>query len=68
MWPNPQFLADLVTFSDETLNGKPHFLCSVKLSASSYPYNIYLLKVNNRKTKKTCEICPKLTIKTPEPR
>ena len=28
MWPNPQFPADLVTFTRETLNGKPYFLCS----------------------------------------
>ena len=28
MWPNPQFLADLVTFAEETLNGKLYFLCS----------------------------------------
>ena len=27
---------------------------------------IYLLKVNNRNTRKRCEICPKLTKKTPE--
>ena len=27
-WPNPQFSADLVTFTEEILNGKPHFLCS----------------------------------------
>ena len=26
---NPQFPADLVTFADEILNGKLHFLCSV---------------------------------------
>ena len=29
MWPNPQFPADLVTFTEEILNGKLHFLCSV---------------------------------------
>ena len=29
MWPNPQFPADLVTFTEETLNGKLHFLCNV---------------------------------------
>ena len=29
MWPNPQFLADLVTFTEEILNGKLCFLCSV---------------------------------------
>ena len=31
MWPNPQFPADLVTFTEEILNGK-HFLCSVCLN------------------------------------
>ena len=28
MWPNPQFSRDLVTFAEEILNGKLHFLCS----------------------------------------
>ena len=28
--------------------------------------NIYLLKVNNKNTRKGSEICSKLTIKTPE--
>ena len=28
MSPNPQFPADLVTFTEEFLNGKLHFLCS----------------------------------------
>ena len=32
----------------------------------SFPAGIYLLKVNNRNTKTRCEICSKLTIKTPE--
>ena len=31
-----------------------------------YPVGIYLLKVNNRNTRTRCEICSKLTIKTPE--
>ena len=31
MWPNPQFPADLVTFTDEILNGKLRFLCSENL-------------------------------------
>ena len=30
------------------------------------PASIYLLKVNNRNTRTMCEICLKLTIKTPE--
>ena len=29
MWPNPQVPADLVTFTEEILNEKLHFLCSV---------------------------------------
>ena len=29
MWPNPQFPVDLVKFTEEILNGKLHFLCSV---------------------------------------
>ena len=28
MWPNPQFPADLVTITEEILNGKLHILCS----------------------------------------
>ena len=31
-----------------------------------YPVNTFLFKVNNRNTRKRCEICSKLTINTPE--
>ena len=31
MWPNLQFPADLVTFTEETLNGKLHILCIVSV-------------------------------------
>ena len=31
-----------------------------------YPVGNYILKVNNRNTRARCEICSKLTIKTPE--
>ena len=31
MWPDPQEIADLVTFTQEILDGKFHFWCSVKL-------------------------------------
>ena len=30
MWPNPQYPANLVTFNEEILNRKLHFLCSVE--------------------------------------
>ena len=29
MWPNPQETVDLVTYTEEILNGKLHCLCSV---------------------------------------
>ena len=32
MWPNPQETADLVTFTEEILKGKLHFLSSKYLS------------------------------------
>ena len=32
MWQSPQFPVDLVTFTDEILNGKLHFLCNETLS------------------------------------
>ena len=35
-------------------------------SSRQFPVNIYLFKGNNRNTRKTCEICSKSTIKTPE--
>ena len=40
MWPNPQVTADLVSFTEEILNRKFHFLCSVfscKLLSRSTP-------------------------------
>ena len=33
MWPDPQETADLVTFTEEILNGKLHFLCSGLMSS-----------------------------------
>ena len=38
------------------------------LHSDNNPAGIYLLKVNNRNTRTRCEICSKLTIKTPERR
>ena len=32
----------------------------------SFSANIYMFRFNNRKARKTCEICSKLTIKAPE--
>ena len=35
---------------------------------SLYPANTYLFQVSNKNTRKRCEICSKLAIKTPEQR
>ena len=35
MWPNPQFSADLITFTEEILNGKFHLLCSTCIFSSN---------------------------------
>ena len=40
----------------------------VKQSEKLYPAGHYVFKVNNRNTRKRCEVCPKLTIKIPERR
>ena len=40
----------------------------IKNNNITFPVNIYLFKVNKRNTRKRCEICSKLTIKTPERR
>ena len=44
------------------------FTCCVNEIKWNYPDNIYLLKVMNRNTRKRCEICSKLTVRTPEQR
>ena len=41
-----------------------HFYCEI----SAFPVGIYMFKVNNRNSITRCEICSKLTIKTPERR
>ena len=43
MWPNPQETADLITVTEEILNGKLRFLCSVIFSFSSRRSQIYRL-------------------------
>ena len=40
MWPNPKETADLVTFTEEILNGKLHILCSVKCRAHGIVYDL----------------------------
>ena len=44
------------------MQGFTHIMNEIRL----FPAGIYLLKVNKRNTRTKCEICSKLTIKTPE--
>ena len=48
MWPDPQFPADLVTFTEEILNAKLHFLCSVEKILLSIFHGYTGRKVQNR--------------------
>ena len=36
MWPNPQETVDLVTFTEEIVNGKLYFLCSGMIIYAKY--------------------------------
>ena len=48
---------------------RQYYLSRISLKHSllwNFPANIYLLNVNNRNTRKRCEICSKLTKTTPE--
>ena len=44
------------------------FIISKTMCFISVKSNIYLIKYNNRNTRKSCEICLNLTTKTPEQR
>ena len=46
MWPNPQFPADLVTFTEEILNRKLHFLWSVKFLIIFFSKVIWLFNID----------------------
>ena len=59
----------LITMKMKIIKNESHRLSRLsKKQTIHYPAGIYLLKVNNRNTRTRCEICSKLTIKTPERR
>ena len=58
---NLSYIACAVYFGVHTKIRYQNFLSAYYFSAK-----ICLLKVNNRNTRKSCEICSKLTMKTPE--
>ena len=46
----------------------PFSVSSVEWKTLLIPASNYMIKVNNRNTRARCEICSKLTIRTPERR
>ena len=67
-WVNPPLKKDFVTIvrilTPKNIK-RQNFQNTYGRLRKSFPAGIYLLKVNNRNTRTDCEICPKLTIKTP---
>ena len=49
-------------------NRKLRWAQNLVIFLTYFPANMYLFKVNNRKSRKRCETCSKLTIKTPKRR
>ena len=45
MWPNPQETADLITFTEEILHGKLHFLCSETLRETQLLKGLVSMKI-----------------------
>ena len=53
MWPNPQETADWVTFTEETLIGKLHFLSSGKLQGR-WESNVHLMNSIDQSIPESC--------------
>ena len=45
---NPQRIADLVTFTEETVNGKLHFLCSALITLAKVNIHFYLVHTESQ--------------------
>ena len=53
MWPNPQFFAELVTFTEEILNRKLHLLYSVIIVFSVFSPTTKTFKQSIKKAANT---------------
>ena len=58
MWPNPQFPADLVTFTEEILNGKLRFFvqCKFWYSDQVFSRNIFTIPCLKSDTSEYAEL------------
>ena len=63
---SPFYVNELFVPSRNIFKARSHMALEIPLRKNSFPAGIYLFKVNNRNTRTRCEICLKLTIKTPE--
>ena len=50
MWPNPQFPADLVSFTEEILNGKTSFFLQWTFRMKTYSVILMSLELDSRLT------------------
>ena len=48
MWPNPQETVDLVSFTEEILNGKLHFFSSAQYSMVVYKWTYIYAKLSRQ--------------------
>ena len=63
---SPFYVNELFVPSRNIFKARSHMALEIPLRKNSFPAGIYLFKINNRNTRTRCEICLKLTIKTPE--
>ena len=64
LFQNPEKCFTIEKYSASRIEKKN--LNSITLNSMNLPADIYLVKVNNRNTRKRCEICSKLIINTAE--
>ena len=63
---NVQFSLSFMKLSNQLLFRTKLTDLQISTHEWHFPANIYLFKVNNRNTGKSCEICSELTVEKPE--
>ena len=66
--PNPKDFQLVFLSRNKGIEKEMPFVGKATKSSCTFPAGNYMFKVNNRNTRTRCEICSKLTIKTPERR
>ena len=68
LYPEIHKVLPLILTKFQVFETSKSHLQNIHIQPVHFQANIHLLKVNNRNFRKRCEICSKLTIKTPERR